>query len=95
MRLCLFEETYPKLLLDGAGVGLWVQAVHVVVDGAKLTGGDCGIATQTCFKYGIVDENVLLLQKQHPHCESVRFLKPMTMHCVCFVNSGRKSVTFP
>lgn len=54
---------YPKLLLNGARVGLWVQAVHVVVDRAKLTGRYSGVATEACLQYGIMNKDILLLQK--------------------------------
>ena len=58
-----FESPHPELLLNGAGVGLGVQAVHVVVDGAQLTGRDGGVATETRLQDGVVDEDILLLQK--------------------------------
>lgn len=54
---------YPKFLLNGAGVGLRVQAVHVVVHGAELAGWYGGVATETRLQNGIVDKDVLLLQK--------------------------------
>lgn len=57
------EPPHPKLLLDGAGVGLRVQPVHVIVDGAQLTGGDGGVAAETGFQNGVVDKDILLLQK--------------------------------
>lgn len=56
-------KTYSELLLNGAGVGLRVQAVHVVVDRAELTGRNGGVATETCLQNGIMDEDILLLQK--------------------------------
>lgn len=56
-------KSHPELLFDGAGVGLRVQAVHVVVHGAELTGGNGGVATETCLQDGIMDEDILLLQK--------------------------------
>lgn len=68
---------HPKFLLNGTGVGLRVQAVHVVVDGAELAGRDGGVATETCLKNGIVDEDILLLKTQHPHCGSIKLLGPL------------------
>lgn len=61
--LIMWKGPHPKLLFNGAGVGLWVQAVHVVVHGAELTGRNGGVATQTCLQNGIVDEDILLLRK--------------------------------
>lgn len=57
------KPPHPELLLDGAGVGLRVEPVHVIVDGAQLTGGDGGVAAQTGFQNGVVDKDILLLQK--------------------------------
>lgn len=61
--LNMLKSPHPKLLFNGAGVGLRVQAVHVVVHGAELTGGNGGVATETCLQNGIMDEDILLLQK--------------------------------
>lgn len=61
--LLCWNLPYPKLLLNGARVGLWVQAVHVVVDGAKLTGRYSRVATETCLQNGIMNKDILLLQK--------------------------------
>lgn len=61
--LIVLKSPHPKLLFNGAGVGLRVQAVHVVVHGAELTGGNGGVATETCLQNGIMDEDILLLQK--------------------------------
>ncbi len=57
------KSPHPELLFNGAGVGLWVQAVHVVVHGAELTGGNGGVAAETGLQNGIVNEDILLLQK--------------------------------
>lgn len=62
--LIVFKSPHPKLLFNGAGVGLRVQAVHVVVDGAELTGRNSGVATETRLQDGIMDEDILLLQKK-------------------------------
>lgn len=61
--LIMFKSPHPELLFNGAGVGLRVQAVHVVVHGAELTGRNGGVATETCLQNGIVDEDILLLQE--------------------------------
>ena len=59
----MFESAHPELLLNGAGVGLRVQAVHVVVHGAQLAGGNGGVAAEARLQDGVVDEDILLLQK--------------------------------
>ena len=58
-----FECSHPEFLFDGAGVGLRVQAVHVIVDRTELTSGNGGVAAETCLQNGVVDEDILLLQK--------------------------------
>jgi hypothetical protein len=55
------QATYPELLFDLAGVGLGVQAVHVIVDRSQLVGWDGGVPAQTRLQDGVVDEHVLLL----------------------------------
>lgn len=57
-------NTDPELLFDLAGVGLRVQAVHVVIDRAKLIGRDCGVAAKTRLQDGVMDEHILLLKHQ-------------------------------
>lgn len=54
---------HPKLLFNRAGVGLRVQAVHVVVHGAELAGRNGGVAAETRLQDGVVDEDILLLQE--------------------------------
>lgn len=56
-------SAHPELLLNGTGVSLRVQAVHVVVDGPELAGGDGGVPTETCLQDGIMDKDILLLKK--------------------------------
>ncbi len=63
----IFEYTDSELLFDLAGVGLRVQAVHVVIHRAKLIGCDHGVATKTRLQYGIMDKHILLLKYQHIH----------------------------
>lgn len=62
-EVCVFDQSHPELLFNGAGVGLRVQAVHVVINGSQLTGGDGGVTAETCFQNGVVDEDILLLRK--------------------------------
>lgn len=54
-------HAHPELLLHLAGVGLGVQAIHVVVDGAELRGRNGGVSTEAGLQDGIVDEDILLL----------------------------------
>lgn len=61
--IIMWKGPHPKLLFNGAGVGLRVQAVHVVVHGAELAGRNGGVAAQTRLQNGVVDEDILLLQK--------------------------------
>lgn len=71
------KSPHPELLFNGAGVGLGVQAVHVVVHGAELAGRNGGVATETGLQNGIVDEDILLLQKT---ASSLRIYKTSKTH---------------
>ena len=55
---------HPELFFNGAGVGLGVQAVHVVVDWAQLIGRDGGVPAETRLQDGVMDEDVLLLRRE-------------------------------
>ena len=59
--VAVVSVSHPEFLFDLAGVGLGIQAVHVVVDRSKLIGWNSGVPTETRLQDGVVDEDVLLL----------------------------------
>lgn len=56
--------TYPELLFNLAGVSLWIQFVHVIIQRPNLGSRDGGVSTKTGFQDGIMDKHILLLEKQ-------------------------------
>ena len=76
---------HPELLFNGAGVGLRVQAVHVVVDRAQLIGRDGGVPAETRLQDGVVDEDVLLLRREGDKLDSTGGLFTVTSTTVARV----------
>lgn len=84
----LLKPPHPELLLDGTGVGLRVQPVHVVVDGAQLAGGDGGVAAEARLQNGVVDKDILLLQKT---ASSLRTRRTSWTHRIRQASGKRRS----
>ena len=63
--------SYSELFFDWTRVGLGVQSVHLVVNRTKLIGWDGGVTAETRLQDGVMDEDVLLLERLDTPTSSV------------------------
>ena len=63
--------SYSELFFDWTRVGLGVQSVHLIVNRTKLIGWDGGVAAETRLQDGVMDEDVLLLERLDTPTSSV------------------------